>query len=308
MMTVDALVLLVLIAAAPVLAGVVAGRRLLRRPRTCLLDRSWTIRISTLVLSLYGAALIYAGLIEPHWVETTRTEIRVRQPVLGKARFRIVHLTDLHATDWSRRERRIREIVQEARPDVILMTGDYVLGNPGFTTLASLIKSFEAPLGIYGILGNNDPVPLVLEGFFLLGVRVLQDEKVVIERDGRRLCLAGRSEGSTSGLGSILKDVPADAVTLFLSHKPDDVDELSGLRPGQRVDLFLCGHTHGGQVCLPFWGAVVTESKYHKRYERGLYDVNGTPMYVNRGIGTTLLPLRFLSRPEVAVIDLVFKD
>jgi predicted MPP superfamily phosphohydrolase len=79
---------------------------------------------------------------------------------------------------------------------------------------------------------------------------------------------------------------------------------------GQRVDLFLCGHTHGGQVCLPGWGAVITLSKYHKTYERGLYGVDGVPMYVSRGVGSgagAVPAVRFLSRPEVAVIDLVYK-
>ena len=88
-------------------------------------------------------------------------------------------------------------------------------------------------------------------------------------------------------------------------------DELQGRDPGQRVDLFLCGHTHGGQVRLPFWGAVITLSKYHKRFESGLYDFEGVPMYVNRGVGCeggSAPRVRFLCRPEVAVIDLVSKN
>ena len=95
--------------------------------------------------------------------------------------------------------------------------------------------------------------------------------------------------------------------TLYLHHVPDAIDELRRRDPEQRVDLFLCGHTHGGQVCLPFWGAVITLGKYHKKYERGLYSVDGVPMYVNRGVGSGgggIPHVRFLARPEVAVIDL----
>jgi predicted MPP superfamily phosphohydrolase len=91
---------------------------------------------------------------------------------------------------------------------------------------------------------------------------------------------------------------------------PDAVDELRLRDPGQRVDLFLCGHTHGGQVCLPFWGAVITLSKYHKKYERGLFDVEGVPMVVSRGVGSGgggVPHVRFLARPEVGVIDLVYR-
>lgn len=109
-------------------------------------------------------------------------------------------------------------------------------------------------------------------------------------------------------LKDLLKGLEDDATTIYLHHTPDAVEELLAREPGQRVDLFLCGHTHGGQVCLPFWGAIVTFSRQHKKYERGLYRVGDVSMYVNRGVGLeggAVPRLRFLSRPEVVVIDLV---
>jgi predicted MPP superfamily phosphohydrolase len=263
------------------------------------------LRFCVLLLALYGAAFVYGYFVEPYWIETTRTEIRTRQPVLGQDRFRIVHLSDLHSMDFGRRERRIGEIVREARPDLILITGDYVNHESGYAALAEMFRSFHVPQGIYGVCGNNDSAPRILELLEPALTKFLQDSAVTISKEGRRLSLVGQSESSTIPLRTLLRGIPDDATTIYLSHKPDSVDELSGLDAGQRVDLFLCGHTHGGQICLPFWGAVVTESKHHKRYERGLYQVNGVPMYVNRGIGTTLFPIRFLARPEVAIIDLL---
>jgi predicted MPP superfamily phosphohydrolase len=138
----------------------------------------------------------------------------------------------------------------------------------------------------------------------------LVDDSRVLERNGRRLRLVGLGMTPGRPLRELLPSKDDGATTIFLHHVPDAVDELRARDAGQRVDLFLCGHTHGGQVCLPFWGAVITLAKYHKQYERGLYEVEGVPMYVNRGVGSgggALPPVRFLSRPEVAVIDLVYK-
>lgn len=108
-------------------------------------------------------------------------------------------------------------------------------------------------------------------------------------------------------LRDLLRDTAEGGITLCLHHTPDGVDGIRELDPGQRVDLFLCGHTHGGQVCLPFWGAVITLSKYHKKFESGLREYRGVPVYVNRGVGLEggAPRVRFLCRPEVAVIDLV---
>ena len=140
---------------------------------------------------------------------------------------------------------------------------------------------------------------------------LLEDETHRLKHGGGELRIAGGGIYPVNRLRYLLPDGDDSIPTIYLNHKPDAVDELEELGTGQRVDLFLCGHTHGGQVCIPFWGAVVTLSKYHKRYERGLYEVRGIPMYVNRGVGMeggAVPRVRFLSRPEVAVIDLVVVD
>ena len=104
-------------------------------------------------------------------------------------------------------------------------------------------------------------------------------------------------------LGHVLATVPADMPTLLLYHFPD----AAHLAAKHGIDLYCCGHTHGGQVALPFYGALVTLSRFGKRYEAGLYRVQDTWLYVNRGIGTegSTPRVRFCARPEVTVIDLV---
>lgn len=113
--------------------------------------------------------------------------------------------------------------------------------------------------------------------------------------------------GNTEPIRKLLEKIPNDGFSIFLYHFPDLVEELSG----QNVNLYLCGHTHGGQIALPLYGAVVTLTKFNKKYEKGVYIVGDTIMYVNRGIGVDRFPfpkVRFLAKPEIAVFDIVPKS
>ena len=261
-------------------------------------------------LATYLLCFLYGHFIEAHWVARTETEIRVAAPVLGRDRFRIVHLSDLHLEQIGRREYRVVDLVREAKPDLILLTGDYMNVREGAVALDEVLRALGQVAPVYGVPGNWDAKFETARHFRQAGATLLADDTALIERDGRKLRLVGQEVHSKRPLKDLLRGLDDGAFTIFLHHKPDAVDELRGRLPGQKVDLFLCGHTHGGQVRLPFWGAVITLSKYHKRYERGLYDVDGVPMYVNRGVGCgggSTPPVRFLCRPEVAVIDLVAK-
>jgi predicted MPP superfamily phosphohydrolase len=273
------------------------------------------------LLALYALCFLYGTLIEAHWVVRTSQEIRVREPVLGRQRFRIVHLSDFHLEQVGRREYRVVERVREAKPDLILLTGDYMNTREGAIALDDMLVALGRIAPVYGVTGNWDGKFLTRETFKHAEselqksnpdarVSLLVDDSALLERDGHRLRLVGQDVIPKKPLKELLRGLNDGAITIFLHHKPDAIDELHGREPGQRVDLFLCGHTHGGQVCLPFWGAVMTRSKYHKRFESGLYEFEGVPMYVNRGVGCeggSAPRVRFLCRPEVAVIDLVSK-
>ena len=316
----DAIVLLTLIFSVPLLCllGVASwlSYRLARKfkllppDKKGWIERRWVILSLTAVLALYGCCFAYAWFVEADWVQTTRTEIKVREPVLGQDRFRIVHLTDLHLERIGRREYRMMEQVTAAKPHLILLTGDYMNVREGAVALNEVLGALKADHGVIGVEGNWDTKFLTADLFARAKATFLVDDTRILEKDGRRLRIVGQAMTPGRPLKELLPPKDDGIPTIYLHHAPDAVDELRGRDPGQRVDLFLCGHTHGGQVCLPFWGAVVTFTRHHKKYERGLYDVDGVPMYVGRGLGSgggAVPAIRFLSRPEVAIIDLVYK-
>jgi hypothetical protein len=314
----DAVVLLALVLLAPLGCLLVLGSalsyRLARRygwmPRDQLVwvDRRPVWGSAAILLALYGGCFAYGYGIEADWVEVTRTEIPAREPILGQDRFKIVHLSDLHLERIGTRERRVVEAVRAERPHLVLLTGDYMNHRGAGPALREFLEALEAPYGVVGAEGNWDPKFITADLFARSGARLLVDDTLLLEGGGKKLRVAALGIRPMKSLQEILPSADDGVPTIFLHHLPDAVDELAARSTGQRVDLFLCGHTHGGQVCLPFWGAVVTLSKYHKRFERGRHEFGGVPMYVSRGVGMeggAAPRVRFLSRPEVAVIEWV---
>ncbi len=313
--------LLAILLAAPALASLAAAsaafhrvarrRRWIPSDRVSWVERRWVVRPAAGVLVLYAAAFAWGAWVESGWIRVARTELPARAPVLGRARFRIVHLSDFHLERIGARERRMVELVREAEPHLVLLTGDYLNRREGGAALAEVLEALRGiapPHGIFAVGGHMDEKFITREIFRRAGVEFLEDESRVLEGGGGRLRLAAQGVWPRESLREILRGLDRDTPTIFLRHDPSGAAELRALREGERVDLFLCGHTHGGQVCLPFLGALVPSTGEAGRFERGLHSVGEVPMYVNRGIGLSPgLPLRILSRPEVAVIELVAK-
>ena len=162
----------------------------------------------------------------------------------------------------------------------------------------------EARLGKFAVRGNID------EGFWP-GVDIfggtgfvdLDENSIEIDKNGEKIWITGISCDKEDKAGSLLKKVPDDCFSILLHHYPDLVEDLNGLN----VDLYLAGHTHGGQIALPFYGAIITLSKFGKKYESGEYKVGNTILYVNRGLGLAAgfnPKMRFFARPEITVFDL----
>jgi uncharacterized protein len=136
------------------------------------------------------------------------------------------------------------------------------------------------------------------------GVHELDGTAERLDSHGVSVWFAGLAYGNEVKLTQALHTIPAGHFTAFLYHTPDLIEEVAR----ESVDLYCAGHTHGGQVALPLYGAMLTLSKYDKKYEAGLYREKNTVLYVNRGIGMeggSVPRVRFWSRPEVTVIDLV---
>lgn len=247
--------------------------------------------------------MLYGYLIEPNWIDVHVTTLPT--PKLKTAHFRIVQVTDLHC-DWKiRNEEKMVRIINDLKPDIVVATGDYCNHSLGVAHLRDALGRLEAPLGKFAVMGNQDTSwprsQNLLDG---TGFRWLNQETVVVTRDSESLSLSGINFFKSNIPTGWVKALPADRFNVFLFHTPDLIEDVSG--PG--VDLYLCGHTHGGQVCLPWYGALVTFSKFGKKYESGLHHVGPTTLYVNRGLGLEPRPgpqVRFLARPEIAVFDIV---
>jgi uncharacterized protein len=256
------------------------------------------------VMAMVGiGCMAYGTFVEPNWVDVQ--VMTVPTPKLKTARFRIVQVTDLHC-DWRvRNEEKMVRIVNDLKPDIVVATGDLLNDLDGLPHLRDSLKRLEAPLGKFAVAGNQDghwPASLdLLEG---TGFRWLDQETAVVTSGPDSLGILGRSCLPWNATITPIPPLPSDRFNVFLFHTPDLIEDVSG--PG--VDLYLCGHTHGGQVCLPGYGALITFSKFAKKYESGLYHVGPTTLYVNRGLGLEPRPgpqVRFLARPEIAVFDIV---
>jgi predicted MPP superfamily phosphohydrolase len=290
----------------PFLLGVLLSRKSTRSLKVLpVLSGSLQILLTLLAFdSLY---------IEPFHL--TLTTLQPESPsFLDDRPLRILHLTDLHMEHPTRREEDILARIDLLQPDIILLTGDYL--NPTFwddpLTLAEtrqFLEQLHAPYGIYAVNGNVDidhQMSLLFDG--LEEIQVLEDDFVLQQFPGGTLALVGvtysfvRSHDAQA-LQGLMAQVPPEAYTILLYHTPDLIETASA----SRVDLYLAGHTHGGQVRLPFYGALVTFSAYGKQYEMGEYHVGGTMLYVSRGLGMEgweAPRMRFLCPPEMEIVEL----
>jgi predicted MPP superfamily phosphohydrolase len=214
----------------------------------------------------------------------------------------------------TKREREVLKKVEALEPDVIVLTGDYLNGSYLEDTKArhdtrEFLSRLTARLGVYAVTAKRgDTLEAVGEMFDGLDIRVLRDEVEILGIPGcRDMCLVGVSylgfQRDSRVLSDLLRDVPEDAYSVLVYHTP----ELAGIASSAGVDLYLTGHTHGGQLRLPLFGAVFTNLRSWKKYEQGLYRVGRTILYVSRGLGMEgrgAPRARFLCRPEIVAVDL----
>jgi predicted MPP superfamily phosphohydrolase len=292
------------------LVPVMAVSSWIRRLRGRSEPRRWFRWMWTSLLGVELCCLLYAHCIEPGWLEVTR-HLVTAEGVGGS--MRIVHLSDLHMDEdtdsWTRE---ILDAVAAARPDLVLLTGDYLNEPTQLGRLRAFLERLVEIAGedrVFAVTGNFETFAEINAVFAGAGVPLLDGVVVTHTRRSTALQIAGIGFHDLRISEELLRDVAAQvdpSVPSVLLHHTPDLAESEGIRA---FDLVVCGHTHGGQVRLPFYGALITLSRYGKKYEAGLYDLGGkTRMYVNRGLGTEptprILRVRFLCRPEVAVFEL----
>ena len=255
------------------------------------------------LLAIIGViCLLYGHFIEPYWVEVKMVEVPTAK--LHQATFRLVQISDTHCTVMPLNEKKMVDMINGLKPDIIVFTGDSANNRTGLKRFKETMGKLDAPLGKFAVRGNIDV-------FFWYGTDIfsetgfveLDGNTIEIDKAGEKICITGVSCYKINLAVNVLKEIPDDCFSIFLYHFPDLVEDLNGLN----VDLYLAGHTHGGQIALPFYGAVVTLSKFGKKYESGEYKVGRTILYVNRGMGLAAgfnPKMRFFARPEITVFDL----
>jgi predicted MPP superfamily phosphohydrolase len=238
-------------------------------------------------------------------LEVTRHEIFIDDLPPAFDGYRIAFLTDTHVASFVRREfyREIQTQVAAFDPDLILLGGDFVSFNRHIKLMAAtLMSDLRARDGVYAILGNHDywaGAQDVIDAMTARGIRFIINQNVTLTRDGATLALVGIDELYRGEPVVEAAFAGVSGPTIGVSHHPDIVDILDR----RRLDLLVCGHTHGGQIRFPFFGAIVVPSRHEWRYAAGFHRVGRVLMYVSRGIGA-IPPLRILCRPELATFVL----
>jgi predicted MPP superfamily phosphohydrolase/tetratricopeptide (TPR) repeat protein len=240
--------------------------------------------------------------IEPRWIEVTRVELETDK--LKNTTLRIVLFSDTHCEQKASIEGRVVEIVNSLNPDVIIFGGDSLNTPKGLPLFKETLAAMNARLGKFAVRGNFDThYWKELDLFSQTGFKELNAETDAVSKDGETFYVTGFNVPCPTDFNKELRNVPVEKYSILLYHYSDLAESLKGLN----VDLYLSGHTHGGQVRLPFYGAPVTLSRFGKKYEAGMYTIGQTKLYVNRGIGLENKPapkVRFLCRPEITVFEL----
>ncbi len=271
-------------------------------------------------LSLGTAAVLGVGLysteFERHDLELTEHTVKLPNLADSFHGMRLVQISDVHFHEFSEAYY-IREVVKRVnalKPDLVLLTGDFVTDGPlphafgraQSYPCAEILQKLECPHR-FAVMGNHDAevgVETVIDALVTHNIPVLENRYVPIERDGRRFWLAGAAN-VTSHMARLELAVPpkpirGDDPVILMAHEPDFLDHVAQYGG---VDFMVSGHTHGGQVRLPFVGPTVLPP-LGRKYVEGFFQRGQTRLYVNRGLGTVGLPVRFMCRPEITVFTL----
>ncbi|MEW5818794.1 MAG: metallophosphoesterase [Cyanobacteriota bacterium] len=227
--------------------------------------------------------------------------------------FKIVVLADVHAgspfIDDSKLEK-IVELVNKQKPDLILLLGDDVIHGvkggkfiePQIT--AAYYSKLKSKYGIISVLGNHDwwyNGKKVRKALINNNIDVLENDYRIISHNNKSFIVAGLADLDTQNppVKEFINSITTSNPVILLSHNPDIFPEVT-----EKISLTLAGHTHGGQVIIPFYGSKVVPSKYGNRYARGHIVEEGKHLFVSSGIGTSILPIRFNCPPEIVVLTL----
>jgi len=273
---------------------------------------------SNKILHIFGlisgallALVLYSTQVEPSALKVVIQRLRLPRLDAGLRGFRLVQISDIHMGGWMNRRRleRVVEKVLKQNPDLVAITGDFIMrgkiDRDVFTDLSCALAPLARQVKTVAVLGNHDHrygLKELRNLFMKTGIDELRNRVLTIERGVAQLQLAGVDDIwlEEDDLNGLLMQIPEQGAAVLLAHEPDfaDIAAESG-----RFDLQISGHTHGGQISLPFFGPLALPG-LGRRYPSGLYRVGAMWQYTNRGVGMGSLPLRFNCPPEITVFIL----
>jgi predicted MPP superfamily phosphohydrolase len=218
--------------------------------------------------------------------------------------YRILHLSDLHIEGVGDKGKKLGSIISEIDCDLCVITGDYHFYGFGdytetLTLMEQLVSSIRSRMGIIGILGNNDFIELI-PGLESMGIRLLINEAIPLDMEMGRIWIAGVDDPhkyKTDDLSRAMEDVPVDSIKILLAHSPELVKDAA--RAG--VDYYLCGHTHGGQICLPGGIPISNNARCSRKYTAGMWQYMTMKGYTSKGAGVSAVRARLFCPPEITL-------
>ena len=270
-------------------------------------------RVALAACAVAATLALWAFVFEPASLRNENHRISLRDWPEQCQGLRVAVIADLHVSSPFNGLAKLQQVVtltNHAQPDLVLLAGDYVtkgvLGGHfvGPETVAAELAKLSAPAGVFAVLGNHDwwfdgeRVRFSLEA---MGIPVLEDTATEVRHRGCVFWLVGVSDfwEGAHDVDVALGGVPPGATTVVLTHNPDVFPQIP-----DRVSLTIAGHTHGGQVYIPGIGRPIVPSQYGQRFAIGDIEENGRHLFVSPGVGTSILPVRFLVPPEVSILEL----
>jgi predicted MPP superfamily phosphohydrolase len=297
----------------PSVLALAAGRALLLGVLGLFAAPVW---LAVLLLLILAALVFYATWIEPFRLGVTRQTYTTAKLRAAAPPLRILQVGDLHIERITPRERDLNQRIQELQPDMIVFTGDFVnLSNThdpaAEQAIREVIGAWRAPLGVYCVSGTPIVEPMTRVEAFVRGLdnlKHLNNQWITVNTPGGPLNILGLSVTHDMAtdralLKKMMLNAPRSGLHLLLMHPPDVAPEANAAG----IDLYLCGHTHGGQIRLPLIGAIFSSSYLGNQFIMGRYDLETTTVYTARGVGMEGLGApraRFLCPPEIVLWEI----
>lgn len=260
--------------------------------------------------------------IENNWIEVTNYIVEMKELPNEYEGFRIVHISDLHNKLLGNGQKNLVNIIENEKPDIIVITGDLIdRRRYNKANAIILIEKLVNIAPVYYVTGNHEwwsgKYGELRKDVESLGVNILSDDKIEIINKKEGINILGIDDPAkyykeyskpddgyniiNEKIDMLLENIKEEQVTILLSHRP----ELFELYKEKDIDLILCGHAHGGQIRLPFIGGIMSPNQgLFPKYDGGKYNYKEVNMIVNRGLGNSIAPIRIFNKPEVGVIIL----